>query len=110
MVYYNERGELIYKGRKDFQIKHMGYRIELGEIETAILAIDGVDNACVLYDNENKNIVLIYESAKKIEQKAILLSLHNKLPKYMLPTKFILLDAMPLNINGKIDRNKLKLI
>mgnify|MGYP001770895753 CR=1 FL=1 len=108
VVYYNERGELIYKGRKDFQIKHMGYRIELGEIETAILAIDGVDNACVLYDNENKNIVLIYESAKKIEQKAILLALHNKLPKYMLPTKFILLDAMPLNINGKIDRNKLK--
>lgn len=108
VVYYNERGELIYKGRKDFQIKHMGYRIELGEIETAILAIDGVDNACVLYDNENKNIVLIYESAKKIEQKAILLALHNKLPKYMLPTKFILLDVMPLNINGKIDRNKLK--
>lgn len=108
VVYYNEKGELIYKGRKDFQIKHMGYRIELGEIETAILAIDGVDNACVLYDNENKNIVLIYESAKKIEQKAILLALHNKLPKYMLPTKFILLDVMPLNINGKIDRNKLK--
>lgn len=108
VVYYNEKGELIYKGRKDFQIKHMGYRIELGEIETAILAIDGVDNACVLYDNENKNIVLIYESGKKIEQKAILLALHNKLPKYMLPTKFILLDVMPLNINGKIDRNKLK--
>lgn len=108
VVYYNEKGELIYKGRKDFQIKHMGYRIELGEIETAILAIDGVDNACVLYDNENKNIVLIYESTKKIEQKAILLALHNKLPKYMLPTKFILLDVMPLNINGKIDRNKLK--
>lgn len=108
MVYYNERGELIYKGRKDFQIKHMGYRIELGEIETAILAIDGVDNACVLYNNESKNIVLIYESAKKLEQKAILLALHNKLPKYMLPTRFIMLEAMPLNINGKIDRNKLK--
>lgn len=108
IVYYNERGELIYKGRKDFQIKHMGYRIELGEIETAILALDGVDNACVLYDQDNKNIVLIYESANKIEQKAILLALHNKLPKYMLPTKFIIVDAMPLNINGKIDRNKLK--
>lgn len=108
IVYYNERGELIYKGRKDFQIKHMGYRIELGEIEIAILALDGVENACVLYDQDNKNIVLIYESAKKLEQKAILLSLHNKLPKYMLPTKFIILEAMPLNINGKIDRNKLK--
>ncbi|MFW3341640.1 amino acid adenylation domain-containing protein [Aliarcobacter butzleri] len=108
IVYYNERGELIYKGRKDFQIKHMGYRIELGEIETAILAINGVDNACILYDNENKNIVLIYESSSKITQREILLALHSKLPKYMLPTKFILLEAMPLNINGKIDRNKLK--
>ncbi len=108
VVYYNEKGELIYKGRKDFQIKHMGYRIELGEIETAILALDGVDNACVLYDEENKQIVLIYESTNKQEQRAILLSLHNKLPKYMLPMKFILLDSMPLNINGKIDRNKLK--
>lgn len=108
IVYYNERGELIYKGRKDFQIKHMGYRIELGEIETAILAINGVDNACILYDSENKNIVLIYESSVKTTQRDILLALHSKLPKYMLPTKFILLDDMPLNINGKIDRNKLK--
>ena len=108
IVYYNERGELIYKGRKDFQIKHMGYRIELGEIETAILAINGVDNACILYDSENKNIVLIYESSVKTTQREILLALHSKLPKYMLPTKFILLDAMPLNINGKIDRNRLK--
>ena len=108
IVYYNERNELIYKGRKDFQIKHMGYRIELGEIETAILAINGVDNACVLYDSENKNIVLIYESSVKATQREILLALHSKLPKYMLPTKFILLDDMPLNINGKIDRSKLK--
>lgn len=107
IVYYNERGELIYKGRKDFQIKHMGYRIELGEIETAILAINGVDNGCVLYDNNNKNITLIYESKTKIEKKEILMAIHAKLPKYMLPSKFILLDVLPLNANGKIDRNKL---
>ncbi|MCR4942701.1 MAG: amino acid adenylation domain-containing protein [Campylobacter sp.] len=108
IVCYNDKGELIYKGRKDFQIKHMGYRIELGEIETAILAIKGIDNACVLYNDENKNIVLIYESKDKITQKELLLSLRDKLPKYMLPTKFICLDQMPLNINGKIDRKKLK--
>lgn len=108
IVYYNEKGELIYKGRKDFQIKHMGYRIELGEIETAILAINGVDNACILYDSDNKNIVLVYESSLKSTQRDILLALHSKLPKYMLPTKFILLEVMPLNINGKIDRNRLK--
>ena len=106
VVYYNEYGELMYKGRKDFQIKHQGYRIELGEIETAVLAIDGIFNACVLYDDENKNIVLIYEG--NIEQREILLALRDKLPKYMLPSKFIKLSEMPLNINGKIDRVKLR--
>ncbi len=108
LAYYNDRGELMYKGRKDFQIKHMGYRIELGEIETAILGINGIDNACVLYDTEIKSIVLIYETTLEIEQKDILLGLHSKLPKYMLPSKCIKLDSMPLNVNGKIDRNKLK--
>jgi D-alanine--poly(phosphoribitol) ligase subunit 1 len=107
VVYYNERGELMYKGRKDFQIKHMGYRIELGEIETAVLAIAGIDKACVLYDTVNKNIVLVYESDVKKSQKDILLSLLSKLPKYMLPTRFEYVESMPLNINGKIDRLKL---
>lgn len=107
VVYYNDRGELMYKGRKDFQIKHMGYRIELGEIETAVLALDGIDKACVLYDANNKNIVLVYESDAQISQKDILLGLHGELPKYMLPTRFERLDSMRLNMNGKIDRPKL---
>jgi D-alanine--poly(phosphoribitol) ligase subunit 1 len=108
MVSYNERGELMYKGRKDFQIKHMGYRIELGEIETAVLALDGIDKVCVLHDAENKNIVLVYESGAQKMQKDILLGLHGKLPKYMLPTRFELVKVMPLNMNGKIDRQRLK--
>ena len=108
MVYYNERRELICKGRKDFQIKHMGYRIELGEIETAILSIPEVDNACIIYDELNKQLVLIYESTLKITKNEILLAIGNKLPKYMIPSKFILLDKMPLNISGKIDRSYLK--
>lgn len=108
LVYYNELGELMYKGRKDFQIKHMGYRIELGEIEIAVLAIDGVDNACVLYNEIEKNIILIYESVVKIEKKDILLRLYDILPKYMIPNRFELLDEMPLNINGKIDRSLLR--
>lgn len=107
LVYFNELGELMYKGRKDFQIKHMGYRIELGEIETAILAIDGINNACVLYNQAEKSIILVYESKEKLDRKTILLGLHGKLPKYMLPNRFELLDEMPLNINGKIDRNLL---
>jgi amino acid adenylation domain-containing protein len=108
VVYYNECGELMYKGRKDFQIKHMGYRIELGEIETAVLALEGIDKACVLYDANNKNIVLVYESDCQMSQRDILLGLHGNLPKYMLPTRFEMVETMPLNMNGKIDRPKLQ--
>ena len=110
IVCYNKFGELVYKGRKDFQIKHMGYRIELGEIETAILAADGIDNACVVYDNEEKKITLAYESSKGLTKKEILLAVADKLPKYMLPSKFIKLDAMPLNTNGKIDRKRIQIL
>ncbi|WNL30643.1 amino acid adenylation domain-containing protein [Aliarcobacter cryaerophilus] len=108
IVCYNELGELIYKGRKDFQIKHIGYRIELGEIETAILSISEINNACILYDEENKHLVLIYESSSNITKNEILVSLSDKLPKYMIPNKFILLDKIPLNVSGKIDRSYLK--
>ena len=83
----------------------MGYRIELREIETAALSLSGIDSACALYDDA---IILIYTSQFAISQKEILLYLGKILPKYMLPTRFIALDEMPLNVNGKIDRNKLK--
>lgn len=108
LVYFNEFGELMYKGRKDFQIKHMGYRIELGEIETAVLAIDGIDKACVLYDQQKKSIILIYESVNSLTRKDIILKVHGYLPKYMIPNTFQLLESIPLNMNGKIDRAVLK--
>lgn len=50
IVYKNEQGEIMYVGRKDFQIKHSGYRIELGEIENAVLGTHMVDSCCVVYD------------------------------------------------------------
>ena len=108
VVCYNELGELMYQGRKDFQIKHMGYRIELGEIEAAVLALEGIDKACILYDSEKKNIVLIYESNAHKAFKDIVLGLHNQLPKYMLPSRSERVETMPLNHNGKIDRVALK--
>lgn len=102
----NEYGELVYLSRKDFQIKHMGHRIELGEIETAISAVDGVEfNAC-LYDEKRQKIVAIYSGS--IEEKALQQALKELLPEYMLPNKRMHLEQMPLNLNGKVDRQKLK--
>lgn len=106
LVQYNDRGELIYLCRKDFQIKHLGHRIELGEIETAISALDGIDRNCCLYDTEKSKIVMFYTGT--LQEELIDKELKLLLPEYMLPNKKIKLDEMPLNINGKIDRLKLK--
>jgi len=111
LVKYNELGELIYVGRKDSQIKHMGYRIELGDIENAVSGINGIDNSCVLYDQRESEITLFYKAKnKEIDQLTITTKLMKSLPKYMLPTRFVKLDELPENTNGKIDRPKLRSI
>jgi D-alanine--poly(phosphoribitol) ligase subunit 1 len=104
-VSYNIKNEIIYIGRKDSQIKHLGYRIELGEIENNLLGIEGVDNICVLYDHSRTKITAFYQGKVVVNQirKQALISL----PKYMIPTKWYLLDKLPLNINGKINRKTL---
>lgn len=103
---YNENGEMVYVSRKDFQIKHMGQRIELGEIETAISSIEGIQLCCCLYDKAKSRILAFYtgdiEAAQMIEQ------LKSMLPEYMIPNKTKKMDEMPFNLNGKIDRQKLK--
>lgn len=107
IVKYNERGELIYLSRKDFQIKHMGYRIELGEIETAINNIEGIIICACVYDTETSRIVLFYQG-EGLEEKELLERASSKLPNYMCPNQVIKLDRMPYNANGKIDRVNLK--
>lgn len=103
---YNEDGDLVYVCRKDFQIKHRGRRIELGEIETAASALDGVEDNCCLYDNDKLRIVLFYTGAA--DGKYVTDQLAKELPDYMIPGKRVHLDALPKNLNGKTDRQKLK--
>lgn len=106
LAYYNEQGELMYAGRKDFQIKHMGHRIELGEIETAASAIAGIRRTCALYDQKAQQIILICETDLS-DQKLIYQQCKQRLPKYMIPSIIHCIDAMPLNANKKIDRVQL---
>ena len=106
LVYWNERHELVYVSRKDFQIKHMGNRIELGEIENSINSLEYVEMCCCLYDENNKHIVAVYSG--NIEEKAMHKMLIKKLPRYMIPNVYYKEDKLPLNMNGKIDRVKLK--
>ena len=103
---YNERGELMFLGRKDSQIKRQGYRIELGEIETALCAYPEVETGCCFYDEKAERIIAVYAGCA--EEKPLLRALKEKLPKYMLPDVFVRRESLPLTGNGKIDRVRLK--
>ncbi len=104
---YNDRGEIMFLGRKDFQIKHQGcYRIELGEIETALLAAEGVGNGCCLFDEAKDEIVCVYVG--QADPRALAGALAAKLPAYMMPNRYVHLERLPMTINDKIDRVTLK--
>ena len=103
---YNERGELMFMSRKDYQIKHMGHRIELGEIEVIVNMHEQVKTACCIFDNDKKKIVLFYVGDISASDMAAYIK--EKLPRYMVPNVIKSLDAMPFTPNGKIDRVELK--
>ena len=105
IVHYNERGEIIYDGRRDSQIKHTGHRIELGEIETAVYSNPAIKSNCCLHDSVKDQLILFYVG--DIEEDELRKYLIALVPEYMLPNIYYKLDAMPLNMNGKIDRVKL---
>ncbi|MCR5283347.1 MAG: amino acid adenylation domain-containing protein [Lachnospiraceae bacterium] len=105
LAYYHE-GLLYFAGRKDFQIKHNGHRIELEEIERCINALDQVQQACCIYDEEKYRLIAFYTGCE--DQKAIIEQLKKKLPEYMIPNRFRYLEQLPLTKNGKVDRKLLK--
>jgi len=103
---WNDRGELEFAGRKDYQIKHMGHRIELGEIEVIVNMHPDVRSACCIFDNEKKKIVLYYTGDLSVAD--LTAYVKGKLPRYMVPNVTRQLENLPLTPNGKIDRNLLK--
>lgn len=108
IVYVNDLGEIVFKGRKDSLIKHMGYRIELGEIEHAVInKLKIVEYCCVVYNKQKKEITMFYESPETIEPGEFRKQLITLFPKYMIPVVYIQKQLLPRNTNGKIDRHKL---
>ncbi len=106
LAQWNEYGELVYLTRKDFQIKHMGRRIELGEIETALLSLEEIESGCCLYDGKKSLIVAVYKGA--LAEQELRDRMLKLIPEYMIPNRWYKVETMPLNLNGKIDRQKLK--
>lgn len=108
LAYYNEKGQIMYVGRSDNQIKYMGYRIELEEIEREILNIKGIHLACVIFLENKNEIFCAYESDHFIDDIEIRSKLIEALPKYMLPTRFQKYEKLPISSSGKIDRQQIK--
>lgn len=102
----NPRGEFEFLGRKDLQIKHLGHRIELAEIEILVNSLPYIEAGVCMYDETGEQIVLFYQS-KDIRNKEIYLGLKERLPKYSIPNVMLRFEKLPLNKNGKIDRQLL---
>lgn len=105
-----QNGSIEFLGRKDSQVKIRGYRIELGEIESALLNYKPIENTIVVsktLEGGQQELVAYIVSKELLSISAIRTHLNKTLPAYMLPSFFVQLDQIPLNANGKVDRNVL---
>ncbi|MCA2685356.1 MULTISPECIES: non-ribosomal peptide synthase/polyketide synthase [unclassified Microcystis] len=109
---YLPDGNIEYVGRIDNQVKIRGFRIELGEIEAVLSQNQAVQSSCVIVREDNlgdKRLVayVVLQPEINLTINEIRQFLRAKLPDYMVPTAFVLLDTFPLTPNGKIDRRAL---
>jgi amino acid adenylation domain-containing protein len=107
-----EDGQFHFLGRADSQIKSRGYRIELGEIESALNPIEGIRECAVVGVEaagfEGISICAAYVTDSDLEPPGLRKQLTEALPSYMLPARWLRLEALPKNQNGKIDRPQLR--
>ena len=107
---YLEDGNIEFIGRIDNQVKIRGFRIELGEIEATLAQYPEVREAVVIVREDStgeKRLVAYLVSKEELVIPNLRSFLKTKLPDYMVPSAFVLLDAMPLTPNGKVDRRSL---
>lgn len=109
---YLPDGKLKFLGRADEQVKVRGYRIELGEIASVVRELEGVRDALVLVRGEEKNdprliAYVVREAGAALSGAQLRQHVRSQLPDYMVPFAFVVLDQLPLTVNGKVDRKSL---
>ncbi len=113
IVRFLEDGNLEFIGRNDEQIKMRGYRIETGEIEAVLLAHPAVRQATVLSLNQETDpasgltAYIVFHRGEQKDARELRESIKARLPEYMIPSDIVVLDALPLMPNGKVDRRAL---
>jgi amino acid adenylation domain-containing protein len=105
-------GCLVHMGRKDFQTKIRGYRVEVSEIEMALHDIQEIAQAAVVASDDSRDgrrlvAYVVPQRSEALRINQLRASLKEKLPSYMLPSAFVVLDSLPLTASGKVDRRAL---
>ncbi|WP_369816155.1 amino acid adenylation domain-containing protein, partial [Mycobacterium sp. 852014-52144_SCH5372336] len=108
LVRWGADGQLQYLGRADEQVKIRGYRIELGEVQAALAGLDGVNQAVVIAREDTPGDKRLVGYVTGTAEPAKLRSaLADRLPAYMVPAAVVVIEALPLTVNGKLDRRAL---
>jgi amino acid adenylation domain-containing protein/non-ribosomal peptide synthase protein (TIGR01720 family) len=108
-----ENGDIDFLGRIDNQVKIRGFRVETGEVESVIRSYENVEEVVVLARDKSdheKELVCYISSSDGIEIDRLREYMNKKLPEYMVPSYFAVLDEIPLNTSGKTDKNALLMI
>lgn len=114
LAHVDEQGVFHFHGRADSQIKSRGYRIELGEIETVLGAVPGIAECAVVgvelggFEGTTIAAAVALEGGGELKPVELRMALLEKLPSYMIPTRWLSLPVLPKNQNGKIDRPALR--
>jgi acyl-coenzyme A synthetase/AMP-(fatty) acid ligase len=104
-------GDFVYLGRTDHQVKVLGHRVELAEVEAALARNDGITQAVALgwpvVDGSAEGLVA-FVTGSGVDPQQVTANVRQLLPDYMTPRTIHVLDSLPLNANGKVDRVALR--